>query len=370
MHIIPFQKRIKLFRQQYFSNIKDAQWNSWKWQLQNRFKSGVALKQFYQCHTYDQKVITEAEQRFPLSITPYYLALISSTPLEKTVLPCHPENGNNARELCDPLLEQNDSPLPTLIHRYPDRVLFLTTQNCAVYCRYCTRSRMVGDNEQRVDQEDWDKNLQYIKKDKNIREVILSGGDPLLLEENQLDSLLGQIRKIEHVQIIRISSKIPVVLPQRITGRLAAMLKKYHPLFLSLHINHAEELNNVSQRAIDHLVDAGIVIASQTVLLKGVNNSIKAIKELMEKLLCFRIRPYALYQCDLVIGSEHFRTPLEQGLEIIEALREQTSGYTVPQFIIDPPGGKVALAPQTIIQKTKEGYWLKNWQGKSVFYPN
>jgi len=361
---------IQTFRQQFFPQITNEQWNSWKWQLQNRPKTPEKLQQYLELTPSELTAFGGHQERLPLGITPYYLALITQSSLRKTMIPQEGELLISPEERIDPLCEEKDSPLPNLVHRYSDRVLFLTTQNCAVYCRYCTRARLVGQGEHRVSRSDWQQNLDYIHQHSEIREVILSGGDALFLDDGSLEFLLQELRKIPHVQIIRLGSKIPVVLPQRVTEDLVQMLRKYHPVYLSLHVLHPDELNEVSKVAISRLVDAGVVIASQTVFLKGVNDRFEIIRELMEKLLFFRIRPYALYQCDLIHGSRHFRTSIQQGIEIIEKLRLHSSGYAVPHYIADPPGGKVTLSPQTIISRDEQGYHLKNWEGKPVFYPD
>lgn len=362
---------IAVFRQRFFPEISDKEWNSWKWQLQNRPQTMAALGSFLKLNESEQLFLKHKEQeRLPVAVTPYYLAIIGDGVLKKTILPGQEELYHAPEERIDPLCEEKDSPLPHLVHRYPDRVLFFTTQNCAVYCRYCTRARKVGKAEERVARKHWVDNIEYIKAHNKIREVILSGGDALFLGDDSLEFLLRKISRIPHVQLIRIGSKIPVVLPQRITEKLVNMIQNYHPVYLSLHVIHPDELTAESKKAIDLLVNAGVVIASQTVFLKGVNDDFPILKTLMEKLLSYRIRPYALYQCDLIHGSRHFRTTIRQGLEIMEQLRLHSSGYAIPHYIADPPGGKVNLSPETIISRTDDGYHLKNWAGKPVFYPD
>jgi lysine 2,3-aminomutase len=287
------------------------------------------------------------------------------------MVPVYNELILSPEEMADPLGEENQSPVPQLVHRYPDRVLFLTTGVCAAYCRYCTRSHMVSKKDKvhaRIAH--WDPALDYIRMHPEIRDVLLSGGDPLTLTNARLEYLLSRLRSIPHVEIIRIGTKVPVVLPQRITPSLVRMLKKYHPLFMSIHITHPEEISPEVQFACNMLADAGIPLGSQTVLMKGINDQVEIMKNLYHQLLKVRIRPYYLYQCDPIPGSAHFRTPVEKGLEIIRGLRGYTSGYAIPHLVIDAPGGggKIPILPNYIEEKNEEGYVLRNYQGKSYLY--
>jgi len=365
--------QIRLFKEQFFPDATKVQWRSWKWQLQHRIDSFLKLSRILKLTDSEVSAFNHSQQRIPFAITPYYLGVIKNIcrddALRKSLVPVNAEFKVGPGESHDPLIEEKHSPVPAIVHRYPDRVLFLTTRQCAVYCRYCTRARILSQPAPSITRtEHWREGLAYISETKSIREVIVSGGDVLMLEDDTLKWLLGELRKIPHVEIIRLGTKIPVVMPQRITENLIDMLRSFHPLILSLHVIHPDELTREAAFAIERLADAGIVIGSQTVLLKEINDNTVVIQKLMENLLRLRVRPYALFQCDPILGSGHFRTKLERGLEIIENLRRQSSGYAIPHFIADPPGGKVTLSPKTLISKTHSGYRLKNWRGDIVEY--
>ena len=292
----------------------------------------------------DEKNVIETEANLPIRITPYYASLISSSnPLDairRTVVPTIEELNVSEGEAEDPLSEHQMQKTHCIVHRYPDRVLFLVTDFCSTYCRYCTRSHSVAKrSNHHSSMQQWLEAIEYIKKNKNIRDVLISGGDPLTLPDNKLEFLLAQLRKIEHVEIIRIGTKVPVVLPQRITPELVKMLKKYHPLFLSIHFTHPEEITKETKLACNMLADAGIPMGSQTVLLKGINDNADIYKKLAHELLKIRVKPYYLYQCDPIEGSAHFRTSIEKGLEIMKKLRGFTSGYAIPYYVVDAPGG-------------------------------
>jgi lysine 2,3-aminomutase len=275
-------------------------------------------------------------------------------------------------EQADPLHEESTSPVPHIVHRYPDRVLFLATGFCSAYCRYCTRTHMVSKKDKcHSNKSEWDVALDYIRSHPEIRDVLISGGDPLTLSDSRLEYLLSQIRAIQHVEIIRIGTKVPVVLPQRITPGLVNMLKKYHPLLMSIHFTHPDELTEETAHACKKLANAGIPLGSQTVLLKGINDSVEVFTKLVHELLKVRVRPYYLYQCDPIPGSSHFRTPVEKGLELIKGLRGFTSGYAIPHFVIDAPGGggKIPLLPDYVKGKNEDGYLLINFEGKTFVYP-
>lgn len=364
---------ITQFRADYYPSIEDSQWNSWKWQLQNRISSSSELSRIMTLTPPEQEAFRNSQQRTPFSITPYYISVISARnpdmSLRKSVIPVADEFTVNPDESADPLTEEKHSPVPAIVHRYPDRVLFLSTLQCAVYCRYCTRARIFSQPATAINHtRHWQEGLDYISQNKKIREVIVSGGDPLMLDNNLIKGLLEKIREIPHVQIIRLGTKFPIVLPQRITCELVDMLRLFHPLILSLHVIHPDELTPEVATALGRLVDAGIIIGSQTVLLRGINDDPETIQCLMEKLLLLRVRPYALFQCDPILGSSRFRTRLEKGVEIIEHLRRNSSGYTIPHFIVDPPGGKVNLAPNSIISQNGSIYRLRNWRGTEIEY--
>jgi lysine 2,3-aminomutase len=309
--------------------------------------------------------------RVPFAITKYYQEVISHSPeLIKTVTPTELESIIQPEEMSDSLGEEHDSPVKCIVHRYPDRVLFLATDRCATYCRYCTRSRLIeSDGFSKLD---WDEGFEYIRQHKEVRDVIISGGDPLTLTDFKLEYILSHLRGIEHLEIIRIGTKVPVVLPSRITEDLVDMLKQYHPLYMSIHFTHPDEITNEVELACMNLADAGIPLGSQTVLLKGVNDNIETMKTLMKKLLKIRVRPYYIYQADLAAGTSHFRTPVKTGLDIIKGLRGFISGYAVPQFVIDLPGGggKIPLLPEYLVGHEGNDLVFKNYEGQTFKYPN
>ena len=316
-------------------------------------------------------------ETLPVGITPYYASLLATDdpmhPLRRTVVPTMGEFNFTPEESIDPLGEDHHSPVPGLVHRYPDRVLFLVTGFCAAFCRYCTRSRVLGNTEDyRFDTTQWEHALRYIESNSEIRDVLLSGGDPLILSDDKLEWILSRLQQIPHVEFIRIGTKVPVVLPQRITPNLTRMLKKYHPLFISIHFTHPDELTPEVKQACARLADAGIPLGSQTVLLAGVNDDVETMKKLYHGLLKFRVRPYYLYQCDPIKGSKHFRTPVSKGLEIIKGLRGHTSGYAVPTFVIDTPngGGKVPLLAGLCRMPEGDNLLLRNYEDKIFAYPD
>ncbi|TNE36932.1 MAG: KamA family radical SAM protein, partial [Alphaproteobacteria bacterium] len=319
----------------------------------------------------ERSAVIKRAGSLPLGITPYYASLMSrddpADPLRRTHIPVGDEFLKGPGEADDPLGEDHDAAVPGLVHRYPDRVLFLATGFCSTYCRYCTRSRMVGEagGEYDFSRSQWEKAFAYIEAHPEIRDVLISGGDPLTLSDDRLDYLLKRLRAIEHVEFIRIGSKIPVVLPMRITRALTATLKKYHPLWMSIHVTHPDELTPEVTVATARLADAGIPLGSQTVLLKGINDDISVMKPLMHGLLKRRVKPYYLYQCDPITGSAHFRTPVAKGLEIIEGLRGHTTGYAVPTYVIDAPGGggKIPLLPDYVAGRDGDDLLLRNYEG-------
>lgn len=310
-------------------------------------------------------------RRYPMRINPYYLGLIQERddPIFKQCIP-DPRELQDQRGLVDPLAEERFSPVPGLTHRYPDRVLFLISDQCAVYCRFCNRKRKVG-RKGLVTQETIREGIAYIKANKQIRDVLLSGGDPLLLETMELEKVLRSLREIPHVQIIRIGTRVPCTLPQRVTPSLTHMLKKYHPIYVNTHFNHPREITKEASRACTMLADAGIPLGCQTVLLRGVNDDPETMRELMQHLLMIRVRPYYLFQSDHALGTSHFWTPLEKGLEILSALQGHTSGLCIPHFCIDLPdgGGKVPLVPEYICRAEKDALIVKNFEGIPFTYP-
>ncbi|MEJ2245722.1 MAG: KamA family radical SAM protein [Acidobacteriota bacterium] len=371
-------ERCLLFRKEFFPEVSDREWNDWHWQLANRIKDLVGLERIIRLSEDERRAIVEHQGSLPVGITPYYASLLDRTnplqPLRRTVVKSGEENRILPNEEADPLNEDGDSPVPGLVHRYPDRVLFLATGFCSVYCRYCTRSRMVGNHggEYKFNVKQWEDSILYIEQHSEIRDVLLSGGDPLTLPDSRIEWLLSRLRSIEHVEIIRIGSKVPAVLPQRITPALVRMLRRYHPLWMSLHFTHPDELTPETALACTRLSDAGIPLGSQTVLLKGVNDSVETMTRLNQGLLKHRVRPYYLYQCDPVQGSSHFRTTVDKGLEIIAGLRGYTTGYGVPHYVIDAPGGggKIPLLPNYVQSHDGSTLVLKNYRGNPYRYPD
>ena len=366
----------KKFISKHFPHISYEQWNSWRWQIKNSYTTFDQLSQIIDLkRVIDEGLIVEY-QKVPLRITPYYASLLEGTdannPIVKGVVPSITELHVSPGEASDPLNEENCSPVPNIVHRYPDRVLFLATGFCSTYCRYCTRTHMVAKDKMHYGKAAWQPGFEYIRNNKNIRDVLISGGDPLTMPEAHLEYLLESLHKIPHVEIIRIGTKVPVVLPQRITNSFVNMLRKYHPLFMSIHFMHPLELTPEVYEACAKLANAGIPLGSQTVLLKGINDSVPVMTELMQGLLRNRVRPYYIYQCDPILGSGHFRTPIEKGLEIIKGLRGFTSGYAVPHFVIDAPGGggKIPLLPEYYIGREGDNLILQNYEGKRFYYPD
>ncbi|OGT11173.1 MAG: lysine 2,3-aminomutase [Gammaproteobacteria bacterium GWE2_42_36] len=365
------------FYRRFFKGVSAKEYNNWQWQLNNRIMSLFELKRFLHLSEDEIKAFYVGQDRLPLSITPYYLSLIdphnAEQPLRKSVIPTQQEFTRSVGDQDDPLAEDQDSSVRGVVHRYPDRALFLVTNSCSVYCRYCTRSRMVGECvAEPLTRADWEKAIQYIAEHTEIRDVLLSGGDPLTMSDEALEWLLSRLRKIPHVEMIRIGTKTPAVLPQRITPALCKMLKKYHPLYLSLHFTHPDELTKETAKACERLADAGIPLGSQTVLLADINDNVDTMKKLMQGLLRIRVKPYYIFQCDPIIGSGHFRTPIEKGLEIIQGLRGYTSGYAVPAYVIDAPGGggKIPLLPEYVQGREGQDIVLKNYEGKQFRYPD
>lgn len=364
----------RAFRKKFFPDILDKEWNDWQWQIVHRIRTHERLSQMLNLS--GEEFMVNSESQLPLSITPYYLSLISpdnpNQPLRKSVVPTVNEWVRMACEADDPLGEDHQSPVPGLVHRYPDRVLFMLLDFCSTYCRYCTRSRVVGHGGINASRSRWERAIEYIEKTPTIRDVLLSGGDPLTLSDDRLEWVLSRLRPIPHVEIIRLGTKVPAVLPQRITPKLVKMLKRYHPLWMSLHFTHPDECTPETHKACTMLADAGIPLGSQTVLLKGINDNVETMGELMHRLMKMRVRPYYLYQCDPISGSGHFRTPIEKGLEIIQGLRGFTSGYAVPTYVVDAPGGggKIPLMPDYVKEHTRDELILTNYENKIYSYPD
>jgi lysine 2,3-aminomutase len=372
----PFSDQSRAFHDRFFPAASEAEWLDWRWQLRSRIKSLAELDRIFKLSPDERDAVARRSGALPMGLTPYYASLLSlddpTEGLRRTHIPVGDEFVKTPGEADDPLGEDHDAAVPGLVHRYPDRVLFLATGFCSTYCRYCTRSRMVGEagGEYEFSKSQWEKALQYIEAHSEIRDVLISGGDPLTMSDDRLDYLLGRLRAIRHVEFIRIGSKVPVVLPMRVTSELAATLKKHHPLWMSIHFTHPNELTPEVSESTARLADAGIPLGSQTVLLKGVNDDISIMKPLMHGLLKLRVKPYYLYQCDPITGSAHFRTPVSKGLEIIEGLRGHTTGYAVPQYVIDAPGGggKIPLLPDYVVGRDGDDLILRNFEGNHYRY--
>jgi lysine 2,3-aminomutase len=360
----------------FWSDVSDKDWNDWRWQLKNRISTLAQLQRLMPTLTPEEYAGTQlANTKLALGITPYFFNLIDpadeNCPIRRQVVPRLEETNTASWEMSDPCGEDSHSPVPGLVHRYPDRVLFLVTDRCASYCRYCTRSRLVSNASGYDFHPEFDKQLAYIAQHPEIRDVLLSGGDPLLLSDEKLEDLLTRLRAIPHIEFLRIGTRIPIFLPQRITPELCAMLKQFHPLFISIHSNHPRELTIEVRDALGRLADAGIPLGNQSVLLKHVNDDVTVMKALVQKLLMCRVKPYYVYQCDLIAGSAHLRTSVRKGLEIMKALRGHTTGYAVPQYVIDAPGGggKVPINPDYILQRNASRVVIRNFEGKVFEYP-
>ena len=359
----------------YWSDVPPEQWNDWKWQLKNRVTTLEGLERHLKLTPEERAGVILSGNKLSLAVTPHYFNLIEpenpGCPIRRQVIPHVGEGIVSPAEMADPCGEDSHMPVPGLVHRYPDRVLFLITDRCAAYCRYCTRSRVVsGAGEQEL-HTDFDEAIAYLQAHTEIRDVLLSGGDPLLFSDDKLDALLTKLRAIPHLEFLRIGTRVPIFLPQRITPELCRMLQKHHPLWMSIHTNHPRELTTEVRDALAMLANHGVPLGNQSVLLAGVNDSLPVMKSLIHKLLQCRVRPYYLYQCDLIQGSSHLRAPVRKGIEIIEGLRGHTSGYAVPQFVIDAPGGggKVPINPGYVLFHDREKVVFRNFEGKVFEYP-
>lgn len=370
-------EKAKEFKKKWFQDVSDKEWTDWRWQLKNRIYSFSQIEKMFGLTKDEEKAKKLGYRKFPISITPYYASLIenkdSTSAVRRAVIPTYQEFEKSYGEAEDPLNEDSMSPVPGIVHRYPDRVLFLVTNTCSNMCRYCTRSRMVGHAEFMVGgSEYFQKAIEYIERNNQIRDVLISGGDPFMLKDEDLIEIVSHLRRIKHVEIIRIGTKIPVVLPYRITSQLVNRLKKFHPLWMSIHFMHPSEITEEVSIACERLADAGIPLGSQTVLLKGINDDVETMKSLVRKLVQIRVRPYYIYQCDPIVGSFHFRTPVSKGLEIIQGLRGHTTGYACPTYVIDAPGGggKIPLLHETVVGREGDDLLIRNFEGKIFKYPD
>jgi lysine 2,3-aminomutase len=370
-------KQSSEFMHTFYPDVTASEWNDWRWQNRHRVRSMADLARMVELSEEEQAAINRHTGPLPVGITPYYASLISTDDpnqgIRRCVVPTLGEFEISRGEADDPLGEDAHSPVPGLVHRYPDRVLLLVTNFCSVYCRYCTRARMVGaGGERSIKKADIELALAYIEHNPTIRDVLISGGDPLSLDDDRLEFILSRLRRIKHVEFVRIGSKQPIVMPMRVTRPLCRILKRYHPLWMSLHVTHPDELTPEVAEACGRLADAGIPLGSQTVLLKGVNDSLETMRKLVHGLLKIRVRPYYLYQCDPISGSAHFRTPVSTGVELIRGLRGYTSGYSVPTFVIDAPngGGKIPVAPEYTAGYEGRDLLLKSYDGRTYRYPD
>ena len=357
-----------------YKDVNPLDWEDWHWQVNKRIRTKEELAQIIKLTPEEEEGTKKASGRLSLAITPYWATVMDpedpNCPLRRQAVPVVSESVISPHEMVDPCAEDRDSPVPHLVHRYPDRVLLLATEQCAMYCRHCTRRRLVGDYQESNAPTRFDAAIEYIKSNKKIRDVLISGGDPFILEDEEIEKLIQNIRSISHVEFLRIGTRVPVTLPQRINEKLVAILKKYSPLWISIHFNHPKEITKRCKIACDMLADAGIPLGSQTVLLKGINDRPYIMRRLMHELLQIRVRPYYIYQCDPVRGTQHFRTPVAVGINIMEKLRGHTSGYAVPIYVIDGPGGggKIPVGPNYILSQAKGKYVLRNYKGKIYTY--
>ncbi len=361
-------------RKQLFPEVTDEQWNDWKWQVKNRIETLEDLKKYVKLTAEEEEGVRKTLSTLRMAITPYYLSLIDPNdphdPVRRQCIPTALETHQAAADLLDPLHEDEDSPTPGLTHRYPDRVLFLITDMCSMYCRHCTRRRFAGQTDNECGPDRIEKALEYIEKTESVRDVLLSGGDALMVSDKKLEYIISRLRQIPHVEIVRLGTRTPVVCPQRITPELCDMLKKYHPIWINTHFNHPNEVTAESRRACEMLANAGIPLGNQSVLLRGVNDCVHVMKNLVHELVKMRVRPYYIYQCDLSMGLEHFRTPVSKGIEIIEGLRGHTSGFCIPTFVVDAPGGggKTPVMPQYVISQAPGKVVLRNFEGVITTY--
>ena len=357
-----------------YKNVSDSDWFDWRWQMKNGISTIEHLEKVVTLTDGERENLKKALTKFTMEITPYYAALMDpedpNDPVRLQSVPRIAELHDDPSDLSDPLHEDVDSPVPGLTHRYPDRVLLLVTNICSMNCRHCTRRRLVGNEDQDLPDNYIAKAIEYISQHPEVRDVLISGGDPLVLSDSRLESIISRIRAIEHVEIIRIGTRAPVVMPMRITDSLVNMLKQYHPIYVNTHFNHAKEITQEAREALAKLADAGIQLGNQSVLLKGLNDTPEIMKQLLHKLLTVRVKPYYIYQCDLSMGISHFRTTIARGIEIMESLRGHTTGMAVPTFVVDAPGGggKIPVMPNYVMVMGEKRVILRNYEGVITTY--
>jgi lysine 2,3-aminomutase len=356
-----------------WTNVTEKEWQDWHWQVANRITSFEVLKQIIPIYR-DEEKIAECLKTLRMAITPYYVSLIDITnrncPIRKQAVPTTAELEISRFDMVDPLHEDKDSPVCGLTHRYPDRVLMLVTDQCSMYCRHCTRRRLAGTQDRPRTRQEIDQCIQYIRETPVVRDVVLSGGDAFLISDEMIEYILKELKKIKHVEIVRFGTRTPVVLPQRVTKELCALLKRYHPVYVNVHFNHPNEITGAAEEACTRLADAGIPLGNQAVLLRGINDCPNLMKKLMQRLLMIRVKPYYIYQCDMSQGIKHFRTPISSGIQVIEYLRGHTSGLAVPTFVVDAPGGggKIPVMPQYLISRNAGKVVLRNYEGVFTTY--
>ncbi len=357
-----------------WKDVTEDEWNDWNWQVKNRITNVEQLSKVINLTEQEKNDINVVLKKFRMGITPYYASLMDKDdrkcPVRLQAVPRIEESHTSKLDMEDPLHEDTDSPVPGLTHRYPDRVLFLITDQCSMYCRHCTRRRFAGHNDQEKGMDAIEKCIEYIRNTPQVRDVLLSGGDCLLVSDDKLEYIIKQLKAIPHVEIVRLGSRTPVVMPQRITDDLVNMLKKYHPVWLNVHFNHSKEMTEEAMEALRKLADAGVPLGNQSVLLREVNDDLKVMKKLLHDLVKNRVRPYYIYQCDMSMGIEHFRTKVAKGIEIMEGLRGHTSGFAVPTYVVDAPGGggKTPVMPQYLISMSPTKVVLRNYEGVITTY--
>ncbi|MBM4423190.1 MAG: lysine 2,3-aminomutase [Chloroflexi bacterium] len=357
----------------FYKDVPDEKWSDWRWQMSNRLNTVAELANVLELTESERKAL-EAKNLFRVDVTPYFASLIDPNdpydPIRRQIIPTDREMVPFTSMMEDSLAEDRHSPVPGLVHRYPDRVLMLVTTQCASYCRYCTRSRIVGDPSQTFSRKEFEAQIDYLERTPQVRDVLFSGGDPLVLAPKLLEEIISRVRAIPHIEIIRIGSRVPVFLPMRVTEELCDMIQKYHPFWMNIHVNHPNEITPELAQACDRLTRAGVPLGNQSVLLAGVNDSVHIQRQLVHELVKMRVRPYYLYQCDLVDGAGHFRTSVSKGIEIIEGLRGHTSGFAVPHFIVDAPGGggKIPVMPNYVLSQAPGKVVLRNYEGFVTTY--